>query len=488
MHFIDTLERTTSLVTDPVSHFVWEYILTYLLLIAGLVFTIATRGLQFRLFFHMCALVFTEKGHGKGISSFQALATSLASRVGTGNMAGVALALVVGGPGAIFWMWMTALVGIATTFIECTLAQVFKIHYEDGIYRGGPAYYIERALGQRWMSIIFSVFLIIAYGFAFSGAQANTIAQGLDGGFGLPDWITAVVLVIITGFVIYGGIRKVARTAEKIVPIMALGYFLIAAYILIINYAQVPDMLALIVQSAFGFGPVTGGAAGYAIAAALKNGVQRGLFSNEAGMGSTPNAAATAEVKHPAAQGLVQAFGVVVDTLIICTCTAVVILLSGVYDHILKMHAAGKEQSLEGIKLTQDAMVDHLGVFGQVFVAIAIFFFAYSSILANTSYAEINIEYLFKKHSHAIMHIIRPLILGMVFLSSIATLEFVWDFADFAMGLMATTNLIAILLLFPIAVRVLNDYERQRRQGCKTPVFRKAVLKRPDLVEPGIWE
>lgn len=486
MTVIDTLEQAVNVVVDPVSGFIWNYILTYLLLIAGLIFTIATRGLQFRLLAHMTALVFTEKGSGKGVSSFQALSTSLAARVGTGNLAGVALALFAGGPGAIFWMWMTALVGIATTFIESTLGQVYKVHHGDGIYRGGPAYYIERALGQRWMSITFAVFLIIAYGFAFCGAQANTIAQGLEGGFGIPDWATAITLVILTGFVIYGGIKSIARTAEKIVPAMAVGYFLIAAYILIINYDQVPDMLALIVKSAFGYGPVAGGAAGYAVAAALKNGVQRGLFSNEAGMGSTPNAAATAEVKHPAAQGLVQAFGVVVDTLIICTCTAVVILLSGVYDHILQAHAAG--QSLEGIQLTQDAMADHLGVFGEWFIALAIFFFAYSSILANFAYTEINVEWLFKKRGTTAVSVLRPLLLAMVFIGSVATLSFVWHFADFAMGLMATTNLIAILLLFPIALRVLRDYEKQRRDGSAEPVFNKWVLKKPEQVEPGIWD
>lgn len=436
--------------------------------------------------FHMAVLVFTEKGSGKGVSSFQALATSLAARVGTGNLAGVALALFVGGPGAIFWMWMTAVVGIATTFIECTLGQVYKVQHGDGVYRGGPAFYMERALGQRWMSILFSVFLIIAYGFAFCGAQANTIAQGLQGGFGIPNWITAIVLMGLTAIVVYGGIRSIARTAEFIVPIMAVGYFLVAAYILIVNYDQVPAMLALIVKSAFGYGPVAGGAAGYAVMAALKNGVQRGLFSNEAGMGSTPNAAATADVRHPAAQGLVQSFGVVIDTLIICSCTAVVILLSGVYDHILQAHAAG--QSLEGIKLTQDAMAEHLGTFGEWFIAIAIVFFAYSSILANFAYTEINVDYLAGRRGDTVFAWMRPFLLAMVGIGSVASLTFVWHFADLAMGLMATTNLAAILVLFPISVRVLRDYEKQRRDGTEEPVFNKRVLKRPEQVEPGIWD
>ena len=486
MEWVQSFEQAAYAVMNPISDFVWSYVLFYLLLGAGLVFTVASRFLQFRLFGHMTALVFTARGDGEGISSFQALATSLAARVGTGNLAGVALALFVGGPGAIFWMWMTALVGIATTFIECTLGQVYKVHHGDGVYRGGPAYYIERALGQRWMSVLFAVFLIVAYGFAFCGAQANTIAKGLEGGFGVPSWATAIGLMVLAGIVVYGGIRSIAKTAEKIVPVMAIAYFLVAIYILIINIDQVPAMFALIVKSAFGFGPAAAGAAGYAIKAAMENGVKRGLFSNEAGMGSTPNAAATANVAHPAAQGLVQAFGVVIDTLIICSCTAIVILLSGVYDQILSAHASG--QSMEGIKLTQDAMADHLGVFGTGFIALAIFFFAYTSILANFAYTEINVEWLAGRHGRIAVACIRPLILAMVGIGSIATLTFVWNFADLAMGLMATTNLIAIILLCPISLRVLRDYERQRREGIREPVFNKRVLKRPEQVEPGIWD
>ena len=486
MEFIDTLQQGVYAVLTPISDFVWTYILFYLLLGAGLLFTVMTRFMQFRLLGHMVRITFNSRSSDQGVSSFQALATSLAARVGTGNLAGVALALWVGGPGAVFWMWMTALVGLATTFIECTLGQVYKIHYADGVYRGGPAYYIERALGQRWMSILFAVFLIIAYGFAFSGAQANTIAKGMEGAFSVPTWATGIVLVVLAGIVVYGGLRSIARVAEKIVPIMAVAYFLVAIYILIVNYEQVPGMFGLIIQSAFGFGPAVGGAIGYTIKAAMENGVKRGLFSNEAGMGSTPNAAATAEVSHPAAQGLVQSFGVVVDTLIICSCTAVVILLSGVYDQML--NSGGGEASMEGIQLTQQAMADHLGSFGVGFIALAIFFFAYTSILANFAYSEINLEYLAGKHHKKAVAILRPLVLAMVMIGSVATLQFVWDFADLAMGLMATTNLIAILFLSPIALRVLQDYERQRKEGIDEPVFHRHVLKKPDEVEPGIWD
>jgi len=486
MGWLDTLEQAIYAVMTPVSDFIWSYILFYLLLGAGVIFTVASRFMQFRLIGHMVAITFDRRSSEHGVSSFQALATSLAARVGTGNLAGVALALWVGGPGAIFWMWMTAVVGLATTFVECTLGQVYKIRYADGVYRGGPAYYIERALGQRWMSVLFSVFLILAYGFAFSGAQANTIAKGVEGAFSIPTWMTGLVLVGLSAVVIYGGLRSIASTAEKIVPVMAVAYFLVAVYILVVNYDQVPDMFKLIVQSAFGFGPAIGGAVGYSIKIAMENGIKRGLFSNEAGMGSTPNAAATAEVRHPAAQGLVQAFGVVIDTLIICSCTAVVILLSGVYDKMLSTRTG--EASMKGIQLTQDAMADHLGSFGVGFIAVAIFFFAYTSILANFAYSEINLEFLAGRHGKRAVSILRPLILAMVMIGSVATLGFVWDFADLAMGLMATTNLVAILLLAPTALRVLADYERQRREGIKEPVFHKSILKKPGQVASDMWE
>ena len=485
MELLDTLQQGIYAVMTPVSSFIWSYILFYLLFGAGIGFTIMTRFMQFRMLGHMVRITFDSRSSDQGVSSFQALATSLAARVGTGNLAGVALALWVGGPGAVFWMWMTALVGLATTFVECTLGQVYKIHYADGVYRGGPAYYIERALGQKWMSILFAVFLIIAYGFAFSGAQANTIAKGMEGAFDVPTWVTGIALVVLAAVVIYGGLRSIARVAEKIVPLMAIGYFLVAVYVMIANYSEVPGMLWLIIQSAFGFGPAVGGAVGYTIKVAMENGVKRGLFSNEAGMGSTPNAAATAEVNHPAAQGLVQAFGVVIDTLIICSCTAVVILLSGVYDQML---ASGGGESMQGIQLTQTAMADHLGGFGVGFIAVAILFFAYTSILANFAYSEINLEYLAGKHHKKAIAILRPLVLAMVMIGSVATLGFVWDFADLAMGLMATTNLIAIIFLAPIALRVLEDYERQRGEGIDEPVFNRQVLKKPDEVEPGIWD
>lgn len=484
METFESLRDAIYAVMNPVSDFIWSYILVYLLLGAGVWFTILTRGMQFRLFGHMARVTVTARGAGEGVSGFQAFATSMAARVGTGNLAGVALALWVGGPGAIFWMWVTALVGFATAFIESTLAQVYKHRNEDGVFRGGPAYYIERCLGWRWLGALFAVFLIIAYGLAFNAAQSNTIAQGMNGAFGIPNWITGLVIVVLAGLVIYGGLKSVARTAEKIVPIMAIAYLLVALYILFVNIAAVPDMLSLIVMSAFGFGPAVGGAAGYAIKAAMENGIKRGLFSNEAGMGSTPNAAAQATVKHPAAQGLVQAFGVFVDTIVICSCTAVVILLSGVYERLL---STSPGESIEGIQLTQDAMVDHLGSFGEIFIALAILFFAFTSILANFSFSAVNIEYLFRRHAKVAVSALKVVILVMVMVGSVSDLTFVWNFADLAMGLMATTNLFAILFMAPIAIGVLKDYERQRREGVHEPVFTPSVLKRPELVDRDVW-
>ena len=484
MSIITPLRDGIEAVMMPVSDFIWSYILVYLLLGAGLLFTVLTRGMQFRLFGHMARVTVSARGAGEGVSGFQAFATSLAARIGTGNLAGVAIALWVGGPGAIFWMWMTALVGFATSFVESTLAQTYKHRNEDGVFRGGPAYYIERCLGWRWLGALFAIFLLIAYGLAFNAAQSNTIAQGMEGAFGIPNWLTGIVLVGVVAVVIFGGLKSVARTAEMIVPVMAIAYLLVALWILFANISEVPAMLALIVKSAFGFGPAVGGAAGYAIKAAMENGIKRGLFSNEAGMGSAPNAAAQATVKHPAAQGLVQSFGVFVDTLVICSCTAVVILLSGVYETLLS-NSPG--DSIEGIKLTQDAMADHLGMFGEIFIAIAILLFAYTSIIANFSFSVVNIEYLFRGHAKRAVSVLRWAVLAMTMIGALANLEFVWKFADLAMGLMATTNLFAILILAPIAIRVLNDYERQRREGIAEPVFDPKVLNKPEQVDSDVW-
>ncbi|MES1963723.1 alanine:cation symporter family protein [Psychrobacter sp. AH5] len=439
----------------------WYGLLMFVLIGAGLYFTLVTRFMQFRHFGHMWKLLWVSNQGRRdgGISSFEALMTSLAARVGTGNLAGVAIAVYLGGPGAVFWMWMTALVGMSTSFIESTLAQAYKIPHNDNVYRGGPAYYIEKGLGQRWMAIFFSVCLLVAFGLAFNGVQSNTIAQATNEAFGIPTWMTGLILVVLVAPVVFGGLRSVARIAGKIVPIMAILYILLALFIIVTNFSQFPAAIALIVKSAFGFEQAAGGVLGYGIAQAIINGVKRGLFSNEAGMGSAPNAAATAQSHpdHPAVQGFMQMLGVFMDTLVICTATASIIILSGVVDPSVEQ---------EGIQLTQLALSQYVGDWGVIFVAIAIFFFSFTSIIANYSYGESNLEFISGSNNAKVMIMIfRFMVLGMVFVGAIASLPAIWNFADLSMGLMALTNLVAIVILSPVALRILRDYERQIKEG-----------------------
>lgn len=439
----------------------WYGLLMFVLIGAGLYFTVATRFIQFRHFGHMWQLLRVSNQGRKdgGISSFEALMTSLAARVGTGNLAGVAIAIYLGGPGAVFWMWMTAIVGMSTSFIESTLAQAYKVPHTDNVYRGGPAYYIEKGLGMRWLAIFFSLCLLVAFGLAFNGVQSNTIAQATNEAFGVPTWMTGLVLVVLVAPVVFGGLRSVARIAGKIVPVMAILYILLALFIIITNFSQFPAAIVLIVKSAFGFEQAAGGVIGYGIAQAMINGIKRGLFSNEAGMGSAPNAAATAKSHpdHPAVQGFMQMLGVFMDTLIICTATASIIILSGVVDPNVEQ---------EGIQLTQLALSQYVGDYGVIFVAIAIFFFSFTSIIANYSYGESNLEFISgAKNAKVMIMIFRFMVLGMVFVGAIASLPAIWNFADLSMGLMALVNLFAILMLSPVALRVLRDYERQIKEG-----------------------
>lgn len=439
----------------------WYGLLVFVLIGAGLYFTVVTRFIQFRHFGHMWNLLRVSNQGRKdgGISSFEALMTSLAARVGTGNLAGVAIAVYLGGPGAVFWMWMTAIVGMSTSFIESTLAQAYKVPHTDNVYRGGPAYYIEKGLGKRWLAVFFSLCLLVAFGLAFNGVQSNTIAQATNQAFGVPTWVTGVVLVALVAPVVFGGLRSVARIAGKIVPIMAILYILLALFIVITNFSQFPGAIVLIVKSAFGFEQAAGGVIGYGIAQAMLNGIKRGLFSNEAGMGSAPNAAATAKSypDHPAVQGFMQMLGVFMDTLIICTATASIIILSGVIDPNVEQ---------EGIQLTQLALSQYVGDLGIVFVAIAIFFFSFTSIIANYSYGESNLEFISgSKNAKMMIMVFRFMVLGMVFIGAVASLPAIWNFADLSMGLMALVNLTAILILSPVALRILRDYERQIKEG-----------------------
>ncbi len=462
---------------------VWGYILLWPLLIIGGYFTVRSGFLQFRHFGHMFSLLrHSREGSKHGISSFQAFSTSLAARVGTGNMAGVAVAIYLGGPGAIFWMWMTALVGMATSFVESTLAQAYKVNHKDDTFRGGPAYYIEKGLGQRWLGVLFAIALIIAFGLAFNGVQSNSIASAMETAFGaesINKMYVGIVLAAIVAPIICGGLRSVAKVAEIVVPFMALGYLAVALVVVIMNIGELPGVIAMIFKAAFGLEQAAGGAFGYAVMVAIQNGVKRGLFSNEAGMGSAPNAAATATTKpnHPATQGFVQMMGVFVDTIIICTATAAIILISGQYE-------PGNE--LTGVALTQQSLVSQVGDWGKYFVAIAITLFAFTSIIANYSYGEANIEYIF--HNKTAIMIYRGAVLLMVVVGAFQPLSAVWNFADLSMGIMATINLIAIVLLSELAMSLLKDYEDQVKAG-KEPTFdRKKFPKLDAQIDKDVWK
>nr|WP_216610921.1 MULTISPECIES: sodium:alanine symporter family protein [Vibrio] len=459
----------------------WGSILVYLLVGVGIYFTVRLGFIQFRHFGHMFSVLKnSRKADSAGISSFQALCTSLAARVGTGNMAGVAVALTAGGPGAIFWMWLIAMLGMATSFAESTLAQLYKTRDNDGNYRGGPAYYMEKGLGMRWMGVLFSIFLIIAFGLVFNAVQANAIASAMNTAFDFERSYTGVAIVIISAFVIFGGIRKIARTAEIIVPIMALAYLAIALFIMFANIEKVPEVIALIFKSAFGLQEAAAGGLGYAIAQAMINGIKRGLFSNEAGMGSAPNAAASATPypPHPASQGYVQMLGVFMDTIVICSATVAIILMSGEYV---------PHGEVTGIELTQRALTAQVGSWGGIFVAVAIFFFAFTSIIANYSYAETNLIFLEHNNKKGLV-LFRIIVLGMVMFGSLATLPTVWALADVSMGLMAIVNLVAIILLSGIVIKLAKDYNRQLDAG-KVPTFDSNDF--PELksqLEDGIWD
>ncbi|PSV26019.1 MULTISPECIES: sodium:alanine symporter family protein [unclassified Photobacterium] len=459
----------------------WGSVLIYLLIGVGIYFTYRLSFIQFRHFGHMFKVMKnSRKSDSAGISSFQALCTSLAARVGTGNMAGVAVALTLGGPGAIFWMWLIAMLGMATAFAESALAQLYKTRDNDGNYRGGPAYYMEKGLGMRWMGVMFSVFLIIAFGLVFNSVQANSISQAAHVAFGWSPIYVGIGLVIMTGVIIFGGLRTIARTAEILVPAMALCYLVLALYIMAINIEKLPDIIMMIFRSAFGLEEAASGALGYTIAQGMINGLKRGLFSNEAGMGSAPNAAASATPypPHPASQGYVQMLGVFMDTMVICSSTVAIILMSGEYV---------PHSEVTGIELTQRALSSQVGDWGSVFIAVAIFFFAFTSLVANYSYAETNL--IFLEHNHKIgLNIFRVVVLFMVMFGALADLPTVWAMADVSMGMMALINLVAIVLLSGTVVKLATDYNKQLSLG-KVPTFDSNDY--PELhaqLEEGIWD
>jgi len=403
-----------------------------------------------------------EKIGKKKVSSFQAFAISLSSRVGTGNLAGVASAIFVGGPGAVFWMWVMALLGASTAFMEATLAQLFKRKGMVSFY-GGPAYYMKYGLKRPWMGVLFACLIIFGFGMANQLVQSNTLCDAISDNLNIPINYVAMVIALMTLIIIFGGIQRIALFCAWIVPFMALGYLLLAIYILLINITDIPAMLSLIIRSAFGWEQAAGGAVGIAV----MQGVKRGLFSNEAGEGSAPNAAATATIPHPVTQGLLQSLGVFTDTLVICTCTAFIILLSGLY-------SSGED----GIILTGHAMEHHLGSFGGWFLFAAIFLFAYSTIIANYFYGETNIRYISNKPWA--VFIFRILSGIVVLLGGYMTLQQAWSIVDLAMALMTILNLIAVVCLSKYAFRLLQDFRKQRKEG-KEPVFHKEMFPEADL-------
>ncbi|TWI54117.1 alanine/glycine:cation symporter family protein [Halalkalibacter nanhaiisediminis] len=433
----------------------WSYVLIALLVGLGVYFTIRTKFVQVTNLKEMLRLMTespsTDSGK-KGVSSFAAFCISAASRIGTGNLAGVAIAITLGGPGAIFWMWVVAIFGAALGFIESTLAQVYKVKDKNG-FKGGPAYYMEKALGRRWMGVLFAVLITFCFGLAFNSVQANTITDAFEEAFGLNRLAVGLVLTVFTAVIIFGGIKRIAKVSQVVVPVMAVSYLLLALYVVVINIGEIPGVIGLIVTSAFGLEQAVGGGIG----AAIMNGVKRGLFSNEAGMGSAPVAAATADVSHPAKQGFIQTLGVFVDTLLICSATAFIILLAGT-----------PEEGIGGIQITQAALSTHVGSWANIFIAIAVLLFCFSSIIGNYYYGESNIEFI--RENKIVLFIFRLAVLGMVVFGSVSSLSFVWNLADLFMGLMAIVNLIALALIGNIAIRVLKDYLNQKKEG-KDPVF-----------------
>lgn len=464
-----------------INDILWGSVMIYLLLGAGVWFTWRTGYIQFRYLRHFTqSLKSSLSPQSGGLTAFQALCTSLAARVGSGNLAGVAIAITAGGPGAVFWMWVSAIIGMASSFAECSLAQLYKERDSQGQFRGGPAWYMSRGLGMRWMGIMFSVFLLLAYGLIFNTVQANSVSNAMHFAFDLPKVVCGVVMMIFTLLAIVCGLRGVAKLMQWIVPVMALLWVMASVLISLWHFNQIPMVIETIIRSAFGWQEAAAGAVGYTISQALTSGFQRGMFSNEAGMGSTPNAAAAAASwpPHPAAQGIVQMIGVLVDTLIICTATAMVILLAG--------HNPS-QASIDGIQLVQKAMVTFTGSWGADFVAAIVLLFSFTSIVANYIYAENNLIYL-KMNSPRNVWLLRVITLIMVMLGTMLSLPVVWQLADIIMALMAITNLTAILLLSPVVRLIASDYLRQRKLGVK-PVF--DPTRYPDIEQqlaPGTWD
>jgi len=458
-----------------VSDLLWNNVLIFLLILGGIWFTVKLSFIQVVNFRHMFTLVKpTEKATRTGISPFQALMTSLAARVGTGNLAGVAIAISLGGPGAIFWMWLIALLGMATGYAESLLGQLYKVKDANGEYRGGPAYYIRLGLKLPRLASFFSLLIFIGYGFVFSSVQANTIAEAVNNSLGVSNNITGIFIVLIAGIILIGGMKSIANSVSVLVPIMGISYLVVALSICAINFDQLPNIILLIVKSAFGLEEATSGLLG----AAIINGIKRGLYSNEAGAGTVPHAAACASPnpRHPATQGFVQMFGVFLDTIVVCTATAMIILLAGTPD-----------EGVTGIRLTQFALEFHFGAYGRDYILVAICLFSFTSIVANFVYAESNLH-LIRFDNPLRKQIFILLFLYMTFWGATSSLPEVWKLADLSLGLTTLINISVLLLLTPTIIAVTQDYKRQIKL-CKIPQFTEK--DKSDLVQgrlgKGIW-
>ena len=450
---------------------IWGYVLIGVLIICGIWFTWKTKGVQFRMVGEMLRLLADsatsgtdslsdkDKNH-KHISSFQAFAVSVATRVGTGNLAGVATAIAIGGPGAVFWMWVIALIGSATAFIESTLGQLYKQRQKDS-FVGGPAYYIKRGLHCNWMAYLFAVLITITFGLSYNSIQSNTICGAMYEAFGWNPLLVGSILSVVALIIIFGGLQRIANVSAVMVPLMAIGYFVLVMVIIIMNIEHIPHVLKVIITNAFGLEQGVGGTIG----ATIMNGVKRGLFSNEAGEGSAPNVAAAATISHPVKQGLIQALGVFTDTLLVCSCTAFMILISGLYS----------TPELNGIALTQAALNSEIGAFGPTFIAIAILLFAFSSIIGNYYYGEANIRFM--TSSNAVLTVYRVFSGGvLVMFGAMASLEIVWNLGDLCMAMLTACNLVAIVRLGKYAFRLLEDYRQQKRNGIKEPTFHRSQM------------
>ena len=449
---------------------IWSDALIVLCLGTGLYFSLRTRFLQVRHFKEMFRLLFDGKSTESGVSSFQALSMSLAGRVGTGNIAGVATAIAFGGPGAMFWMWLVAFLGASTAFIEATLAQIYKEKHL-GQFRGGPAFYIERGLGVKWFGVLFAIVSVISAGILLPGVQANSVADGIKNAFQLDTWISGLFVVLIFAAIVFGGVKRIAKFTEYIVPFMAIGYMLIAVVIIAIDIKQLPDVIALVFKSAFnmdaGFGAVFG--------LAIQWGVKRGIYSNEAGQGTAPHIAAAANVSHPVKQGLVQSFSVYIDTLLVCSATGFMLLITGKYNvynpafgsaNAAEFLYSGAQNVAVGPGFTQSAMDSVFPGFGSYFVAIALFFFAFTTIIAYYYIAETNVSYLTRKFESPVFnYVLKAVMMFVIMYGSINQAKLAWDIGDIGVGLMAWFNIIAIILLQKPALAALKDYERQKKLG-----------------------